>query len=208
MNNNGTIHKTKIPHAASLMLAACGVFMLITALTSCNSDTIGYTYSDYHCNLTIDNRDHLDPTLSSACNSLSPGVFCKIQFILDNGAKKYSFESNHNQSSTSLFTAKDDLSENNRRIGQNNGIIVGFGNLDNPPVFYAYDAQCPNCFDINALPVRSYPLTMLSTGIARCNRCKREYNMNTGGNVVSGGGKHLELYRAQTSGPNGVVQVY
>lgn len=33
-----------------------------------------------------------------------------------------------------------------------------------PPIFYAYDAECPNCFDLNALPMRSYPLTVTGDG--------------------------------------------
>ena len=67
-----------------------------------------------------------------------------------------------------------------------NGLIVGFGNLDTPAHFYAYDLQCPNCFDIDALPQRNYELTVTGTGIATCKTCHRSYNLNTGGNIVSG----------------------
>ena len=94
-------------------------------------------------------------------------------------------------------------------MGRNNGLIVGFGNLDNPAIFYAYDAECPNCYNPSALPVRSYKLSVSSSGIATCANCKRSYNLNTGGNIVAGSaGNLLERYRATTTGPNGLLHVY
>ena len=93
----------------------------------------------------------------------------------------------------------------------NNGIIVGYGNLSTGVTgaytFYAYDAQCPNCFDYNAIPVKSYPLTMNSAGIATCAKCKRQYNMNTGGNCVNDSGKGLTTYRSSTTGALGYLVV-
>ncbi len=188
---------------------AAAMTMAVTALAlmGCSGDSLQYTYSNYHCNLTLYNSDHLNSTLASAMNALSPGVFCRISFVIDNGAKYYLFENNQGDATRSIFNAKDDTQENHRRLGQNNGLVVGFGNMDNPARFYAYDAQCPNCFSSDAIPLKSYPLTLRGTGIAVCSHCKREYNMNTGGNVVSGGGKPLERYRAQTSGPTGILHV-
>ena len=92
-----------------------------------------------------------------------------------------------------------------------NGIIVGYGNLSTGAsgayTFYAYDAQCPNCFDYNAIPVKSYPLTMNTAGIATCAKCKRQYNMNTGGNCVNDSGKGLTTYRSSTTGAFGYLVV-
>ena len=50
------------------------LFMLIAC-----KDVIDYEYSNYHCNLTIDNSVHLDATLASSMNALSPGVFTTIK---------------------------------------------------------------------------------------------------------------------------------
>ena len=87
-------------------------------------------------------------------------------------------------------------------------MIVGFGNLDYPAKFYAYDKECPNCFDPNVLPVRSKPLTMSSNGLATCNVCHRQYNMNSDGIVVAGdSGKKMTRYRASTTGPFGILAV-
>ena len=83
-----------------------------------------------------------------------------------------------------IFTAEDERVS--VLLGMNNAIWFGYGNLDIPPVFYAYDAECPNCFNPNMVPVRSHPLSVASTGIATCGTCHREYNMNTGGNIVKG----------------------
>lgn len=178
----------------------------ILLLSSCNSD---YTYSDYSCNLVIDNGVHNNAVLASAMNSASPGVFCTITPTVSSGATYYSFTTNLGDSDRSIFNAEDKQRNNYNRIGMNYGLIVGFGNLSSPATFYAYDAECPNCFNKDALPVRSYKLTVSSSGIATCANCKCTYNLNTGGNIVTGdGGSPLTRYRAQTSGPFGVLYVH
>lgn len=183
------------------------VVLLVVLLAACGSDD--YTYSNYHCNLYIDNSTHQDATLASAMNPASPGVFCKISY---NAARRsYAFSSNQGQSSTSVFDAKDTERGNSSRIGMNNGLFVGYGNLSTNETggyaFYAFDAQCPNCFNYNAIPLRNYPLTMNSSGIATCANCKRQYNMNTGGNCINNSGKGMTLYRATTTGALGTLFV-
>lgn len=175
---------------------------------ACSGDD--YTYSSYHCNLVIDNATHNDATLASAMNSLSPGVFCKISY--DNSKKAYVFTNNQGQNSSTPLTASEiERLGRTSRVGLNNGLIVGYGNLSTSKeggyVFYAFDAECPNCFDFNAIPLRSYPLTMTTAGIAECANCKRQYNMNTGGNCINNTGKGLTTYRATTSGTNGTLTV-
>lgn len=180
--------------ACVLLLSACG-------------DDIGYTYSDYRCNLYLDNSVHQDPALSTAMNSQSPGTFCTVSYKYS-GTYYYVFKTNLGQTSESIFNAIDQQRDNHLRIGQNNGIIVGFGNLSTPAEFYAYDAECPNCYDANALPVRSYKLSVSGAGIATCNNCQRTYNLNTGGNIASGDrGTPLTRYRASTTGPFGTLYV-
>lgn len=189
---------------ATLYIALMSMTLL---WASCNDD--GYEYSDYHCNLSIDNSVHLDPTLSSAMNAMSPGVFCKISYKIGNGAKYFIFESNQNASSESIFNAIDERLENEKRIGLYNGLVVGFGNLDNPAVFFAYDLQCPNCFNPDAIPLKNRQLTISNSGMASCGTCHRQYNMNTGGNIISGDkGNGMTRYRASTTGANGVLHVY
>lgn len=176
-------------------------------LSGCNNE--GFEYNDYHCNLTIDNSKHLNITLASAMDAMTPGVFCTIRYAITDGVTYFVFSNNYGDQSKSMFNAIDENLQSHRRIGMNNGLIVGFGNLDSPPLFYAYDLQCPNCFDLEAIPVRSYPLDVKGSGVASCAKCKRSYNLNTGGNIVSGDkGSPLKPYRAATSGPNGVLRVY
>lgn len=175
---------------------------------ACSGDD--YTYSSYHCNLVIDNATHNDVTLASAMNSMSPGVFCKITY--NNSKKAYVFTNNQGQSSSTPLTASEiERLGRTSRVGLNNGLIVGYGNLSTSKeggyVFYAFDAECPNCFDFNAIPLRSYPLTMTTAGIAECANCKRQYNMNTGGNCINNTGKGLTTYRAATSGAYGTLTV-
>ena len=79
------------------------------------------------------------------------------------------------------------------------GIIVGYGNLNNPATFYAYDSQCPNCYHDSGLP--RYSLTMNTDGTAECGSCHRKYDMNNGGIVSSGdGGDKMIRYRAGVAG--------
>ena len=142
----------------SIILTIC--ITAINMLISCNDD--GFEYSDYHCNLTIDNSKHRDATLASAMNAMTPGIFCKISFKMENGAKYFVFENNHNTKTQSIFNAIDEKLQNEKRLGQYNGVIVGYGNLDNPAKFYAYDGQCPNCFNPNSIPLKDAPLTVSS----------------------------------------------
>lgn len=180
------------------------LFMLIAC-----KDVIDYEYSNYHCNLTIDNSVHLDATLASSMNALSPGVFTTIKPLYRDGVYYFHFRNNQGLESKKQFNAIDERLQSYLRVGMSNGLIVGFGNLDTPAHFYAYDLQCPNCFDIDALPQHNYELMVTGTGIATCKTCHRSYNLNTGGNIVSGErGKTMTRYRASTTGPNGVLHVY
>jgi len=163
-------------------------------------------YSSISCYFVFDNATHQDATLASAMNSLSPGVFCYITKTTKGGATYLNFSNNQGASSTALANAVD--LKRSIILGMNNGLIVGYGNMDNPAIFYAFDSQCPNCFDPEALPVKSYLLTMTSNGLAKCATCGREYNMNAGGVVVSGsGGSKMTRYRASTTGVMGVLSV-
>lgn len=188
--------------------AGCAVVVLVLCAAACGSDD--YTYSSFHCNLTIDNSVMQDATLASAMNGMAPGVFCKISYVT--ASRSYSFSNNQGMSSTKRLGDKDlQRRELGSMVGMNNGLIVGYGNLSstgNGYAFYAFDAQCPNCFDYNALPLRNYPLAMTSAGVATCANCKREYNMNSGGNCTNNGGKGLTLYRANTTGELGTLAVY
>lgn len=189
----------------NIRTAALAAALLL--LAACTGDD--NTYSSFHCNLLIDNSTHQDATLASAMNPMSPGVFCKISY--DAATKSYAFSSNQGLSSRSVFDAKDTERGNSGKIGMNNGLFVGYGNLSTTDAggytFYAYDAQCPNCFDYNAIPVRNYQLSMNSAGIATCSTCKREYNMNTGGNCTNNTGSGLTLYRSNTTGALGQLVV-
>jgi len=187
-------------------------FILCVVLAACETDS---QYDTSHqCYLVIDNSIHLDPTLMSCMNSMSPGVFCRVSYGLKNSVPTYFVESNQQNGETkqpvkSSFTLNDVDRQRSKVLGIYNesGLIVGFGNLDNPPVFYAYDAVCPNCYEVHAAGCYK-PMTMNSAGIASCSLCSRTYNLNTGGNIVSGDkGRQLYRYRATTSGPQGILMV-
>ena len=93
-------------------------------------------------------------------------------------------------------------------VGQNDCIIVGYSMLESTAVFYAFDAECPNCFMSDQMDFRSYRLQMSSSHIASCNACRRKYDLGNGGMIIEGeNGKKLIRYRAATTGPYGVLSV-
>lgn len=154
----------------------------------------------------FDNSIHQDATLAAAMNVNSPGIFCQISQSMKGGATQFDFMNNAGVSSSLTANAKDQQ----RRIilGHNNGILVGYGNLNTPATFYAYDRECPNCFDPTAIPLKSKPLSMSHNGLATCAVCHRQYDMNNGGNIVSGdSGNKMTRYRGTCTGPFGTLAV-
>ncbi len=176
----------------------------VMAFSSCGNTLAEYSSSA--CYVVVDNSLFLDATLASAMNQISPGVFCLVQKTMSGSAEQFSFSSNTGLSSSQVFTAKEQ--QMSLIFGRNNGVIVGFGNADNPATFYAYDRECPNCNTSEVTIGRGYPLSMESNGHATCAACGRVYDMNNRGYVISGGdGDPLTRYPASTSGPYGVLVV-
>ena len=174
-----------------LLLAACG--------------EAEYEYSNIPCRLHFDNATHNNPALASAMNPLSPGIFARVK-ITGVNPRYFEFSTNQGLTEKSIFYALDDKYD--PILGIKNGLIVGFSNLDNPAVFYAYDAQCPNCSDAQAAIMPDRSLSMTTDGHATCAYCHRSYNMNNRGMIDKGdNGKSLIRYRAGTTGPYGVLNV-
>lgn len=173
----------------------------MVVLTGCDAQS---EYTTYPCRFVFNMNTHGN---SAALRSTvgSTGIFCKVSKTQKSGASYYHFQTNQSLSDDVIFTAED--TRTTVLLGMNNGIWVGFGNLDVPATFYGYDAECPNCFDPNAVPIKSKALSVNTSGIAKCSSCGREYNMNTGGNIVSGdAGVKLTRYHASYS-TAGIVTV-
>ncbi len=177
------------------------ILSVLLLLTSC--DNAEFEYSGYQCYFIFDNTASRSALLATAMNQLSPGIFCHISV----SGNYFKFETNSSsQTETVAMTAIDQNRTIELGIYNNTGIIVGFGNLNNPATFYAYDYQCPNCYKSTYLP--RYALTMDSSGKAKCSKCQREYDMNNDGIVSSGeAGDKLIRYRASTTGTFGVLSV-
>lgn len=178
------------------------IIMLLIFFTSCGDTE--YEFSNYACNFVFNNNASRSLKLSTAMNQMSPGIFCHISV----SGKYFIFDTNTDQGSQEKvpFIAIDEERSINLGTYNESGIIVGYGNLNSPAIFYAYDNQCPNCYKEAGLP--RYGLTMETTGKAKCNHCNREYNMNNGG-IISGGdhGDKLIRYRCSTTGPQGILSV-
>ena len=162
-------------------------------------------FTSMHCLVHFDNMIHSNAVLAGAMTSNS-GIYVRITLTVKDGARCFLFENNQGQSSISKLNAKDEKPP--QIVGQNDGLIVGFCMLETPAVFYAFDAECPNCFNFDQMDFRSYRLQMSSSHIASCNACKRKYDLGNGGMIIEGeNGKKLIRYRAATTGPYGVLSV-
>jgi len=178
---------------ASTLLLACG--------------NMENEYSSSHCYFVFDNSVHQDAVLASSCNAASPGIFCiATKRTGAGGATYFDFTSSSGTTSSQLANAVD--LRRTSILGYNGGLIIGFGNLSYPYTLYVYDRECPNCFDPDAIPVRSKPLSISGSGMAKCGVCGRKYDMNNGGIVSDGdAGNKLTRYRGSTTGPYGVLTV-
>ena len=181
----------------------------MTLLTSCGDTE--YEYSGYPAYFIFENNAGRSAALASAMNAQSPGIFCRITLSSaasgEHGNRLlFNFASNQGLSDVSALSAIDEQRTIQLGVYNMTGIIVGFGNLNNPPTFYAYDSQCPNCYKNTNMP--RYSLTMNTDGTAECGSCHRKYDMNNGGIVVAGdGGDKMMRYHASTTGPEGVLVV-
>jgi lipoprotein len=187
---------------AMLLPLAC------TLLSSCGK--VENEFSDRRAYFIFDNQVQNNAVLASAMSPHS-NVFVTVsmqtRYSGQNSYVEFNFVAGGDGAQqASKATAVDQ----NRGVvlGINNGLILGYGLLSDPPVFYAYDLQCPNCYSSTAVPRRSYPLTLQANGFATCANCRRKYNLSTGGNVAEGAqGNKLIRYRASTTGPYGLLVV-
>ena len=185
-----------------IMLAMTG---LLSAALFVACGDVESEFSTAPCALYFDNQtQHKDATLAQAMTPLS-GIFVTITTTSKSGAQYFVFTNNQQV----VFDAKDKQRQQAGQLilGLNGAIIVGYG-FSTSQTFYAYDRECPNCFDSNALPLRSYPLKVNSAGIASCSNCHRTYDLNNGGIIASGnGGKKMTRFHAATTGANGLLIV-
>ena len=163
-----------------------------------------FEYSSAPCYLIIDNSLHHDATLASALTQYS-GTYVTITITTKSGARYFSFTNNVGKHTESIFNAYDE--RRSLLLGYNGGLIVGFGNSVDG-ILYAYDRECPNCFDPNMLPSKSRPLSVSENGIAKCGYCKRQYDLNNGGFISYGDkGKKLTRYSCHATGAYGILTV-
>lgn len=186
------------------VLAVTGLLSM-TLLSACGDAES--EFSTAPCSLYFDNQTH-NATLAAAMTPLS-GIFVTITTTSKSGAQYFVFTNNQGRSSQVVFDAKDKQRQQAGQLilGMNGAIIVGYG-FSTSQTFYAYDRECPNCFDSNALPLHSYPLKVNNIGIASCSNCHRTYDLNNGGIIASGnGGKKLTRYPVVTTGAYGLLSV-
>lgn len=162
--------------------------LLPLTFVSCSED-VQDTYSGYDAFLRFQPVTAVAP-LYAALNSL--GEYCTIR----QNEKQYLF---NGPGGSAVYTKVAADSYNPMRaIG---GFIVGKSNLmdmgSNTFPHLCYDLACPNCY-------ASYNVARVlkvEGGTARCERCKRTYDLNNQGIISEGdAGKKLIRYRIQYGG--------
>ena len=179
------------------------ILTLLTA-TFASCGEAEFEYSSAPCYLIIDNSLHHDATLASALTRYS-NTFVTITIKTKSGARYFSFTNNVGKHTESIFNAYDE--RRSLLLGYNGGLIVGFGHSVDG-ILYAYDRECPNCFDPNMLPLKSRPLSVSENGIAKCGYCKRQYDLNNRGIISQGDkGKKMTRYNCHATDPYGILTV-
>lgn len=192
-------------------LTAIRLFLLsvcLMSITACGESE--FEYSSKRIHFIFENGTHLNANLASAMSPHS-NVFATIQQV-DKvvGGSRVSYIAVKSSQSTQVAENKLNAVDLKRTIilGYRNGIIVGYGNLSDPLTFFAYDLECPNCFNPTAIPIKDYYLTVSNLNKAHCATCQREYDLNNGGIITAGDkGEKLTRYRAHTTGAYGVLTV-
>lgn len=186
------------------------LLLSLLLLFSCKAEE---EYSTWPCRFGYDNMVHADATLASAMDNNSRGVFCKISETVRGGVKYLCFENNQGLKSDPIPETAEEK-EAKYILGLNNGIIVGFQTLILDPNggFIGYDVQCPNCVQRENNTINpNYPISMSTSGIATCGKCKRKYDLNNGGILIENGEEGdtgLEKYVAATAGPYSHISVF
>ena len=181
------------------------LFIGLSALLWAACGHVENEFSNERIFFVFDNSLHHNDALAEAMVPNS-GIFCTIHQQMQGGVNQYVCHNTAGRTTATPLSAVD--LQRTHMLGLNNGLIVGYGNLNDPPTFYAYDRECPNCFNPQTIPLRSRPLRLEAGGLATCDVCHRQYSLNNNGLIVQGEkGKKLTRYRANTTGPYGVLSV-
>jgi hypothetical protein len=175
------------------------IIVAIACLTGCGDDNVSTTYSRYRAYFRYD-KVMTAAKLHGAL--ISPGTFCAIYT-----GGNYLYFQDH----TKTEPNQDNLTsvayyQSYITIA---GFIVGLSNLPDMNTggiqYMAYDRVCSNCYEDNSI---SKPLTLLENGIAKCERCKRLYDLNNQGIIRQGDkGRTLFRYRSVTYNGNNTVEI-
>lgn len=154
------------------------------ALTSCSSDDVDSKYSSYSASFSLSPVNTIAP-LTNAMSSY--GEFCTIT----KGTNTYNFHTLTEDASvnrTALSNYKTFICIAGFIVGRSSSTELGTGNYN----YVCYDLACSSCYHDDLV---SRALTLESGGRAYCSRCKRTYDLNNDGLIVSGNkGTKLERY--------------
>ena len=181
------------------------LFYLLTLpilLAACTTDIVG-EYSSHQAYYVMDFQyaQYKASYLSDALSSVNS--FCMISVStqnLDGSTTPYKLYSMmYGTTTQEEVVTEAGLTRLTRRLGLNNGLIVGRSSFQNGEL-YVFDRQCPNCFNAYHY-ANNYAVNFKDANNVECANCHRTYGLLNGGVVVAGdSGEKLFRYRASYNG--------
>ena len=188
-------HSKKRYLLPSLYGRGWGVGLFFLLLSSCSTDEFEYE-KKYPCYFAFDSRMHVNTSLQSCLNPMSPGLFCMVWMQKTGGIRHVQIQLYNGQTEDVILSTEIE----NRRpctLGASNGLVIGCSSLNNGQL-YAFDRICPNCEKTSLFKTLQWE----NSGLwLKCPQCEREYDLNNNGFIVKGeSGDKLMRYRASYDG--------
>lgn len=187
----------RIKGLTSLRSIVCVILFIWIAInfTSCNNDTVESTYAKYRAYFRYDNVMTTQPFYAALTGA---GQYCSV-YVQNKRLYFSSLTKSDTVSLTAVAYYESFISIDGFIAGLSNVPDMNTGTLP----WVAYDRACPNCYENDGI---THPLSLKENGFAYCTRCKRTYDLNNLGFLVSGdAGIKMYRYRIAYNGSNLVI---
>ena len=178
------------------------ITLLLSLLTTMSCQKAENEYTSSQCYFSFNASYHNASRLLSVVNAYETYAFVYTQPLNGKAYRVVTDIYGTDATYDDITTAEE--TQRTRIVGLSNGLIIGRSSLDQ--TLYAFDRQCPNCYQQSGLTAA--PLQWASKSYTvKCTKCGREYSLANGG-VVSAGetGSRLMRYRITFDGTYIFVQ--
>ncbi len=170
--------------------------LLLLAAVSASCSDVGSEYSSHQCYFIFNGQYHTGSQLLAACSGYETYAIVTTRTL--SGSAYAVITQLYGQESTTDNITTASETNYSHVLGLSNALIIGRSTLDQ--TLYAFDRQCPNCYEDTHLT--QAPLQWGDNSYTvKCNKCSRTYNLSGGGVIASGtAGSSLMRYRCSFDG--------